>query len=328
MNPIWKDYYYMLTDTPEDYPDGFRYRVMSGDNIRFEGRAYPRPTDSELYVRLNDIIEPYLETHWPQEAPDFGGTNCRVEIWDGEAWQSSSVIWFARDWSYDRTVVNPGGYNASRPVLRRVHPLQLIPVWRTDDSDFDLDLHFADAVGDYNNDYSSDYFVTGERTVQEEESHSGNWWFFDMREYLGAVSVGVNGNTYPVQGCERFILYYVNAYGGWDWLPVEGKTRETDAVKRNTYEAVYNNRDHSYARGRFNHVNELTHHYTFYTGWLTDAQSELMPQLLNATTVYVHDTKTNEVLPLVLTNSSTEHKQNGLNQYTIEADLAQNRLRR
>ena len=327
MNPIWKDYYYMLTDTPEDYPDGCRYRVMSGDTICFEGRAYPRPTDSELYVRLNDIIEPYLETHWPQEAPDFGGTTCRVEIWDGEAWHSSSVIWFARDWSYDRTVVNPGGYNASRPVLRRVHPLQLIPVW-TDDSVFDLDLHFADAVGDYNNDYSSDYFVTGERTVQEEESHSGNWWFFDMRNYLGAVSVEANGNTYPVQGCERFILYYVNAYGGWDWLPVEGKTRESDAVKRHTYEAVYNNRDHSYARGRFNHVNELTHHYTFYTGWLTDAQSELMPQLLNATTVYVHDTKTNEVLPLVLTNSSTDHKQNGLNQYTIEADLAQNRLRR
>lgn len=326
MNPIWKDYYHMLTDTPEDYPDGCRYRVMSGDTICFEGRAYPRPTDSELYVRLNDIIEPYLEKNWPQEAPDFDGKSCRVEIWDGEAWHSSSVIWFARDWSYDRTVSNPGDYNASRPVLRRVHPLQLIPVW-TDDGVFDLDLHYADAVGDYNNDYSSDYFVTGERTEQEEESHSGNWWFFDMRNYLGAVSVEANGNTYPVQGCERFILYYINAYGGWDWLPVEGKTRESDAVKRHTFEAVYNNIP-VYARGRFNHVNELTHHYTFYTGWLTDAQSELMPQLLNATTVYVHDTKTNEVLPLVLTNSSTEHKQNGLNQYTIEADLAQNRLRR
>ena len=326
MNPIWKDYYYMLTDTPEDYPDGCRYRVVSGNTICFEGRAYPRPTDSELYVRLNDIIEPYLEKNWPQEAADFDGISCRVEIWDGEAWHSSSAIWFARDWSYDRSVVSPGTYNSSRPVLRRVHPLQRIPVW-TDDSVFELDLHFADAVGDYNNDYSSDYFVTGERTEEEEEYHSGNWWFFDMRNYLGAVSVEFNGNTYPVQGCERFILYYVNAYGGWDWLPVEGKTRESDAVKRHTYEAVYNNIP-IYARGRFNHVNELTHHYTFYTGWLTDAQSELMPQLLNATTVYVHDTKTNEVLPVVLTNSSTEHKQNGLNQYTIEADLAQNRLRR
>lgn len=327
MNPIWKDYYYMLTDTPEDYPDGCRYRVMSGDTICFEGRAYPRPTDSELYVRLNDIIEPYLETHWPQESPDFDGKSCRVEIWDGSAWQSSSVIWFARDWSYDRTVVSPGTSCSSRPVLRRVHPLQLIPVW-TDDSVFGMDVHFTTAVGDYNNDYSADYFVSGEHIEEVEESHSGTWWFFNMRNYLGAVSVEANGNTYPVQGCERFILYYVNAYGGWDWLPVEGKTRETDAVKRHTYEAVYNNRDHPYARGRFNHVNELTHHYTFYTGWLTDAQSELMPQLLNATTVYVHDTKTNEVLPLVLTNSSTEHKQNGLNQYTIEADLAQNRLRR
>lgn len=327
MNPIWKDYYYMLTDTLEDYPDGCRYRVVVNSVVAFEGRAYPRTTDSELTVRLNDILEPYLETHLPIQDTDYDNISCRVDIWDGSAWHSSQPIRFCRDWSYDRSVVSPGSDYPGRPILRRVHPLQYLPVW-TDDNVFEITLHYADAVGDYNNDYSSDYFVTGERTETETLPGMGTCEFFDMRDYLGAVSVEANGNTYPVQGCERFILYYVNAYGGWDWLPVEGKTRESDAVKRHTYEAVYNNRDHSYARGRFNHVNELTHHYTFYTGWLTDAQSELMPQLLNATTVYVHDTKTNEVLPLVLTNSSTEHKQNGLNQYTIEADLAQNRLRR
>lgn len=326
MNPIWKDYYYMLTDTLEDYPDGCRYRVIVNSTVAFEGRAYPRPTDSELTVRLNDILEPYLETHLPIEDTDYDYISCRVDIWDGTAWHSSQPIRFCRDWSYDRSVVSPGSDYPGRPILRRVHPLQYLPIW-TDDNVFEITLHYADAVGDYNNDYSSDYFVTGERTETETLPGMGTCEFFDMRSYLGVVSVEANGNTYPVQGCERFILYYVNAYGGWDWLPVEGKTRESDAVKRHTFEAVYNNIP-VYARGRFNHVNELTHHYTFYTGLLTDAQSELMPQLLNATTVYVHDTKTNEVLPLVLTNSSTEHKQNGLNQYTIEADLAQNRLRR
>ena len=326
MNPIWKDYYYMLTDSLEDFPSGCRYRVLVNGLVIFEGRAYPRPAETELTVRLNDILEPYLETHLPIEEADFDNIGCSVEVWNGTSWTSSQPIRFCRDWSYDRSVVSPGSDYSGRPILRKVHPLQYIPVW-TDDGVFDLDLHFADAVGDYNNDYSSDYFVTGERTELAHKGNVGNWRFFNMRDYLGAVSVEANGNTYPVQGCERFILYYVNSYGGWDWLPVEGKTRESDTVTRNTFETVYNNIP-VYARGRFNHVNELTHHYTFYTGWLTDAQSELMPQLLNATTVYVHDTKTNEVLPLVLTNSSTEHKQNGLNQYTIEADLAQNRLRR
>ena len=326
MNPIWKDYYYMLTDTLEDFPSGCRYRVLVNGLVIFEGRAYPRPAETELTVRLNDILEPYLETHLPIEEADFDNIGCSVEVWNGTSWTSSQPIRFCRDWSYDRSIVSPGSDYSGRPILRRVHPLQYLPVW-TDDGVFDIDLHYADAVGDYNNDYSSDYFVTGERTELEEASYHSNWNFFNMRDYLGAVSVVANGNTYPVQGCERFILYYVNAYGGWDWLPVEGKTRESDTVTRHTFETVYNNIP-VYARGRFNNVNELTHHYTFYTGWLTDAQSELMPQLLNATTVYVHDTKTNEVLPLVLTNSSTEHKQNGLNQYTIEADLAQNRLRR
>ena len=46
MNPIWKDYYYMLTDTLEDYPDGCRYRVVVNSAVAFEGRAYPRPTDT------------------------------------------------------------------------------------------------------------------------------------------------------------------------------------------------------------------------------------------------------------------------------------------
>ena len=162
MNPIWKDYYYMLTDTLADYPDGCRYRVKVKSLVVFEGRAYPRPTDSELTVRLNDIVEPYIEMHLPLEEADFEHINCYVEVWNGTSWTSSQLIQFCRDWSYDRSVASPGSDYSGRPILRRVHPLQYIPVW-SDDGVFDLDLHFADAVGDYNNDYSSDYFVTGER---------------------------------------------------------------------------------------------------------------------------------------------------------------------
>lgn len=327
MQSIWKDYFIMLTDSPEEYSEGVRYRVyLNGNEILFEGRAFPKPGDSELYVRLNDIIEPHLQAVLPLEGTDQDYlANIIVMVHTGSGWAMvGSAITFARDWSYDRSFT-PGN-NPSRPIIKRVHPLQYVPVW-TDDNVFDIAYHFTDSVGDYNSDYSADYFIGGEHTDSVEEDHDGTCWFFEMRHYMGADAVIIYNETFPVEGCERYILYYVNAYGGWDWLPVEGKTKETDTVTRHTYDTVYDNRTAS-ARGRFNHVNELQHHFTFYTGWLTDAQSELMHHLLNSVLVYVHDTQTGEVLPVVLTNSSTEHKRNGLNQYTIEADLAQNRLRR
>ncbi len=326
MNAIWKDYFYMLTDSPENFPDGIRYRVRLSNETIFEGRAYLRPTDSEIIIRLNDIIEPYLRANLPLEETDVEKVYIFVDTYQNGAWVTPAVgIWFTRDWSYDRTVT-PGDDNPCRHIINRVHPLQYLPCW-ADDGVYDIGLNYQDATGDYNSDYSSDYLVTGSRTEEVEVTNSGNFHFLNMATYLGAASVTVYDETIPVGGCERFILYYVNAYGGWDWLPVEGKTKEADTITRHTYDVAYNNY-YSYSRGRFNHVNELAHKYTFYTGWLTDSQSKLMHHLLNSVMVYVHDTETGEVLPVVLSNPTTERKQNGLNQYTIEAELAQTRLRR
>ena len=323
MEPIWKDYFYMLTDSPEEHEDGIRYAVLRSSDMAtlFEGRAYPRPTDSELYVRLNDIVEPYLQAVLPLEGVDRDNIGIRVEV-IGEG--VGNTITFTRDWSYDRS--HAAGENPTRTIVKRVHPLQYLPQW-ADDEVFFVQLHFTTAVGDYSEDYSPDYFVHGSRSEDLDYSGNGTTHFFNMAEHLGAESVTIDGEVLPISGCERFILYYVNAYGGWDWLPVEGKTKEADAITRHTYDASYDNRT-AMARGRFNHVNELQHRFTFYTGLLTDAQSELMHHLLNSVLVYVHDTKTGEVLPLVLMGSTTEHKQSGLNQYTIEAELAQQRLRR
>ena len=53
-----------------------------------------------------------------------------------------------------------------------------------------------------------------------------------------------------------------------------------------------------------------------------------MHHLLNSPTVYLHDVVKGKVYPIVLTGSVTEHKNNRLNQYAIEAELAQDRIRR
>ena len=58
-----------------------------------------------------------------------------------------------------------------------------------------------------------------------------------------------------------------------------------------------------------------------------------MHHLLNSTEVYLYNINTGEMLPVTLTNTTTEHKTYKTNggrmvNYTIEATLSQTRLRR
>lgn len=328
MEPIWKDYYVMLEDTLEDVPStGLLYRIEVDGTVVFTGRAFAAPDESELIIRINDVLAAYLRATMPLDGVDTDYITVRVFAYKNSEWvrcHSAAYLYFRRDWSYDPT------YDDSNPpirrVLRRVHPLQYLPVW-SDDGVFSMDAHYTTAVGDYNLDYNGDYFVTGEHTEEYEVSGSGQWKFVPLATYLGADSFEANGETYTPTSCCSFILYYLNAYGGWDFLPVEGKAKESDTLTRYTNDVVYNNQA-AINRGRFNYVNELAHKYTFFTGWLTEQQSADMHHLLNSPLVYVHDIKAGVVRPLVLTGTNTEHKNGRLNQYTIEAQLAQERIRR
>ena len=53
-----------------------------------------------------------------------------------------------------------------------------------------------------------------------------------------------------------------------------------------------------------------------------------MHHLLNSPLVYLHDVSTGLIRPIVLTGNVTEYKQQALNVYAIEAELAQDRIRR
>jgi hypothetical protein len=129
-------------------------------------------------------------------------------------------------------------------------------------------------------------------------------------------------------GCKQYALYYVNAYGGWDTLAVLGNTKVRDTLKRYTTEQVYDNTQ-THNRGKVNYVNEVTRAFTFNTHPLNEDQASRMHHLLNSPHVYLHDVLTDHVYPIVLTGNTTEHSKGpGLHSYTIEAELAQTRIRR
>ena len=68
-----------------------------------------------------------------------------------------------------------------------------------------------------------------------------------------------------------------------------------------------------------------------HTGLLNDDEASRMHHLLNSTEVYLYNMNSGEMIPVTLNNTQTEyktHKGNGAITYTIEATLAQDRIRR
>lgn len=326
MHPIWKDLDITLGSAVSN---GLTFQVYDSELYTiYTGKAYPRPNASFIITRINDVVAPLLT----RGLTFLGETDSPVRIIsvyvNGSAVSVTQEIW--ADWSYDGAF-SPENDGLNFPICDILLPGQYVPHTAVADDYYLFTLQVVGAsAGSYNADFNEDFAITGDVEEEVEVANDGRFQtaWLDLSDYPTATQVEVGGHTYRVGGgCGQFALYYVNAYGGWDTLAVLGKTKTTDAVAHHTTEKVYNN-GQTYHRGKVNYVNELTRRFTFYTHWLTEEQSARMHHLLNSPTVYLHDVVKGKVYPIVLTGSVTEHKNNRLNQYAIEAELAQDRIRR
>ena len=132
--------------------------------------------------------------------------------------------------------------------------------------------------------------------------------------------------------CAEYALFYVNAYGGWDQLLIEGNTLETDTLKRYTREVVFNNSDAEEA-GVENYVKEITHGNTLHTGWLLSEAGKKMHHLINSPCVYLYEIAANIQYPVMVTLRNCEYRTfrnngNRLVNYALQVDLARPRIRR
>ena len=113
---------------------------------------------------------------------------------------------------------------------------------------------------------------------------------------------------------------------------MQGNSLEADTLKRYTKEMEYDNSDIQ-NRGIQNYVNEITKGFTLQTGWLLHDQGEMMHHLINSTDVYLYDIANEEMIPVTIPSTSCEYRTyknqgNRLVNYTIQVQVAQNRIRR
>lgn len=336
--PIWKDYLVDLGNAAS-----MRYRIKvgstSGETI-YTGNAYRRPGATNIEVRVNDICASYLQNVLPTlSQAEFSALDFPLKFYVQKyttSWVNVTNFEVLNDWSYDYAY-NPSTMGMAFPVNGHIDARQWLIYTAYNAEEITATITFKDGTtarviipiaisadfnADFNNDFARSARAAGSGTA-----------VFDLSAWENVAKVTINNKTWDVvTDCAEWVLYYVNAYGGWDSLLIEGNTIERDDLTRHTREMEYDNRDIK-NRGTKNYVNEISKSYTMHTSWMSDEESARMHHLLNSTEVYLYNINSGEMIPVILNNTTTDYKTykgNGgkLVNYTIEATVAHTMTRR
>lgn len=117
------------------------------------------------------------------------------------------------------------------------------------------------------------------------------------------------GSGYTNTECGDYALYYLNRFGGWDSFLFEGICSKNDKYKRLQISQSFNNNTLDFQKRTYE--NQITESWKLMTGWLTDDESEIFAtHLLSTSNAYLHNLKTNEITPVIITDQNTNYKTN------------------
>lgn len=335
IHPIWKNYIVNLGSSESvEYIISYK----SGDSLTaiYSGKAWKRPGEQSVNICINDICADWLVNTFPSLSEGFSRSDMPVEfvvqtISEAGVYTEKARVRFINDWSYDLTH-NPETQGLAAPINGRIDIRQWLLWTGLDVSEIQAEVFFngesfkvfipVEISADFNADFNTDF-------AKSVRSAGSGTAIFSLAQWGDVSKIVINEKQYDVvDTCSRYVLYYLNAYGGWDSLLIEGAASEEDRLTRHTM-----NKPGVYDRQQSNYLNEIKKRLTLHTSWVSDEQSLRMHHLLNSTDVYLHDLDKDVILPVVLESSSTPYKtfkgEGGkLVNYTIEVTIAQSRMRR
>ena len=147
------------------------------------------------------------------------------------------------------------------------------------------------------------------------------------------VSTNATTGNYPVQvKCSDYVIYYLNARGGWDAFVPEGKCQKKDGLTTYTTDRAFDNTTYEFETNRY--VTEIKTSYELTTGLLNDVQSErLAKHLIGSNKVYLHNVKDGWIRPVVIDDKAVTYQtyeNNGkkLSIYKINVTESQMKIRK
>ena len=323
--PIWKGY----TVSKQTKDDSLSYIIKCDGATIYTGKAYKRPGASDISFNIGDVCAPFLSSNAEiaTAATGFLATNemQRTFVVEDLSRAVLATVDFNNDWSYSNKL--PKKPYAADPVRAVVDPRQLLLVSvyeaskvivQTEGSSLQTQtLYDGDAASGVGMVKLSDYPTASRIAMFATDDPSNN--VYTQQNYMVQ-------NT-----CARYVLYYVNAFGGWDSLLTAGNDKRVDNYTRSTYKKVYSPADLS-DRGTVNYRNDIERTISLVTDWLTDEESARMHHLFGSTNVLLHDLVDDIIRPVTITAKSWTEKSfrnNGakLVNYQIDVTIAQDFVR-
>lgn len=333
--PSWKDTFFELNEL-EDNVEFINYRVeLYGgkleNEIIFDGRAYAN--ENSIRVNLREIWEDYVSSTSEIKrlsvfSDPYSAFDIRIiyNIDGGEEILYSTHFMVYYNYAYDREYINATLiYNVLNiPLQREFASGQYVPVSY---------LGFSQ-IGDYD----IRVFDNQERPIQligKCTSNSITTAF--IQPPLKEFGVGLTDETGGIfdidltykgleNNCYKYVLYYQNCLGGWDYFIMKGKCYESFSTKNYEYDIDYIN--YTNDPGKTIYLKEKTDTYKLNTGYVTEEVSKRMFNILETRQAHLHNIETGVIDPVKITDTKFDiktHKTNGrkLINYTINVESTQ-----
>ena len=270
----------------------FDYRLYNRTNLIFQGRAYKRPNADTNDIKLNKIFENYL---------------------------SNSI----------NDLLNSG-----EPEDTGVNASKVFQIMKLDADGTET------LIDEYTilYDWSYDFRFRGANTYLSRPNNRPYVAGMTKMDTTvdgksGTVTNSLNGGTYNVLAdCGEYALYYLNAYGGWDALLIDGTVLKKSTITQYTTDKNYNNSRIEFEQVKY--INEIQDAYEINTGFRTDEQAaNLSKNLIPSKEVYLHFISDNKIIPVLITDTSVTYQTYQTNnlqmpQYKINVKESQIKLRK
>ena len=298
--------------TYSETTDKLDYLVVDQEvnGLKYVGRAHKYPDSDEVVIELNDILSDTLRNNisFTNGLQEMDGYVKKFGVQNQET-GGGSIIYSYKAWKKPKWVL------LNDHISNEVDPRQYVFVNYLDAYD-DLTLHKnGEQVGALGKICGCAYVIPRDEAVCGEEV------WYDVK-VAGEDVLAVQNFIYKSTD-KNYALYYLNNYGGWDSLAIRGNITQTDNIQSQTYKNKTN--------GKVKYLNQITPTWSLNTDSMNDGSK--MYHLLESTQVYLHNLETDEIIPVVITDTSCVYKTysnqgNTRFYYTINVEASNYKIRK
>ena len=316
--PTWKDVFVPIPRTSDDETSiTYSVSVMNNETSEYEVvyRGNAVFTDKDPEINITEIVRDYVEDNIAISG-EAGYTQkidlTKVILNTGEEGDNLvASLYYYYDYSFDKD------FKLARNM----------PILNYFDARQNIFLSFLNLSGETNIIRIS----AGGRLLRLRFDTPGIF-HHKLAHYDGNIIVNTPDKSTTLTSkntCAKYAIYYLNPLGGWDQLLIEGKVVKTIKLENKSYKRNFDNNTNEFENKHY--LKNLTTSYKLTTGYLTDAQAKLMPNLIETTKAYLCELDTNNYIPVLINTTSVDiktYRNQGrkLFTYTIEVQESQNKF--